>query len=48
MNSRTSSFQPGATDAGGSEPEDDELSDNTLMVLRHLELEDHHKDGRKR
>jgi len=48
VNSRTSSFQPGPTDAGGFEPEDDELSDSTLMVLRHLELADQRKDGRKR
>lgn len=48
VKSRTSCFQPRATDARGSEPEDDELSDSTLMALRHLELEDQHKDGRKR
>ncbi|KAE8716482.1 hypothetical protein F3Y22_tig00110114pilonHSYRG00103 [Hibiscus syriacus] len=38
LNSRTSSFQPGATDAGGSETDDAELSDCTLMALRYHEL----------
>jgi hypothetical protein len=44
-NSRTSSFQPGATDAGGSES-DAELSDNMLMALRYHELADRGKDGK--
>ncbi|KAE8728830.1 hypothetical protein F3Y22_tig00004072pilonHSYRG00287 [Hibiscus syriacus] len=45
MNSRTSSFQPGVTDAGGSDTDDAELSDCTLMALRYHELEDQRKDG---
>ncbi|KAE8685729.1 hypothetical protein F3Y22_tig00111095pilonHSYRG00938 [Hibiscus syriacus] len=40
LNSRTSSFQPGVTDAGGSETDDAELSDCTLMALRYHELAD--------
>lgn len=44
-NSRTSSFQPGATDAGGFES-DAELSDNTLMALRYHELAYRGKDGK--
>ncbi|KAE8695414.1 General regulatory factor 9, MU isoform 1 [Hibiscus syriacus] len=45
LNSRTSSFQPGATDAGGSETDDAELSDCTLMALRYHELADQRKGG---
>ncbi|KAE8692442.1 hypothetical protein F3Y22_tig00110833pilonHSYRG00063 [Hibiscus syriacus] len=45
MNSRTSSFQPGVTDAGGSETDDAELSDCTLMALRYHELADQRKGG---
>ncbi|KAE8730445.1 ABC transporter G family member 6 [Hibiscus syriacus] len=33
LNSRTSSFQPGATDAGRSETDDAELSDCTLLAI---------------
>jgi hypothetical protein len=36
MTSRTSSFQPGVTDAGRPESDDAELSDCTLMVLDYL------------
>ncbi|KAE8699360.1 putative CCCH-type zinc finger family protein [Hibiscus syriacus] len=43
LNSRTSSFQPGVTDAGGSETDDAELSDCTLMALRYHELADQRK-----
>ncbi|KAE8710906.1 putative CCCH-type zinc finger family protein [Hibiscus syriacus] len=45
LNSRTSSFQPGVTDAGGSETDDVELSDCTLMALRYHELADQRKGG---
>ncbi|KAE8668214.1 putative Quercetin 3-O-methyltransferase 1 [Hibiscus syriacus] len=45
LNSRTSSFQPGVTDAGGSETDDAELSDCTLMALRYHELADQRKGG---
>ncbi|KAE8681700.1 Two-component response regulator-like APRR9 [Hibiscus syriacus] len=45
LNSRTSSFQPGVTDAGGSETDDAELSDYTLMALRYHELADQRKGG---
>ncbi|KAE8663112.1 putative Quercetin 3-O-methyltransferase 1 [Hibiscus syriacus] len=45
LNSRTSSFQPGLTDAGGSETDDAELSDCTLMALRYHELVDQRKGG---
>ncbi|KAE8676151.1 putative CCCH-type zinc finger family protein [Hibiscus syriacus] len=45
LNSRTSSFQPRATDAGGSETDDAELSDCTLMALRYHELADQRKGG---
>jgi len=37
VNSRTSSFQPRVTDAGGSESDDAELLDCTLMGLNYLE-----------
>ncbi|KAE8669996.1 putative Quercetin 3-O-methyltransferase 1 [Hibiscus syriacus] len=43
LNSRTSSFQPGVTDAGGSVTDDAELSDCTLMALRYHELADQRK-----
>ncbi|XP_068649597.1 uncharacterized protein [Aristolochia californica] len=46
VNSRTGSFQPEATDAGGSKSDDAELSDSTLLALRYLELADQCKDGR--
>ncbi|KAE8655824.1 putative CCCH-type zinc finger family protein [Hibiscus syriacus] len=45
LNSRTSSFQPGMTDAGGSETDDAELSNCTLMALRYHELADRRKGG---
>ncbi|KAE8663201.1 putative Quercetin 3-O-methyltransferase 1 [Hibiscus syriacus] len=45
LNSRTSSFQPGVTDVGGSETDDAELSDCTLMALRYHELADQRKGG---
>ncbi|KAE8668905.1 hypothetical protein F3Y22_tig00112281pilonHSYRG00079 [Hibiscus syriacus] len=45
LNSRTSSFQPGVTDARGSETDDAELSDCTLMALRYHELADQCKGG---
>jgi hypothetical protein len=45
VKSRTSSFQPGVTDAGGSESDDTELSDCTLMALRYLEQADQRKIG---
>ncbi|KAE8697013.1 hypothetical protein F3Y22_tig00110634pilonHSYRG00004 [Hibiscus syriacus] len=45
LNSRTSSFQPWVTDAGGFETDDDELSNCTLMVLRYHELADQCKGG---
>ncbi|KAE8694063.1 putative Quercetin 3-O-methyltransferase 1 [Hibiscus syriacus] len=45
LNSRTSSFQPGVSDAGGSETDDAELSDCTLMALRYHELADQRKGG---
>ncbi|KAE8695418.1 putative CCCH-type zinc finger family protein [Hibiscus syriacus] len=45
LNSRTSSFQPGVTDAGGSETDDAELSDCTLMALRYHELANQRKGG---
>jgi hypothetical protein len=47
VNSRTSSFQPKETDAGGSESDDAELSDCTLMALNFLERADQHKIGKK-
>ncbi|KAE8672957.1 putative Quercetin 3-O-methyltransferase 1 [Hibiscus syriacus] len=46
LNSRTSSFQPRMTDAGGSETDDAELSYYTLMALRYHELADQRKDGK--
>jgi hypothetical protein len=46
VNSRTSSFQPGATDAGGSESDEAELSDNSLMALTYHELADRRKNGK--
>ncbi|KAE8701689.1 hypothetical protein F3Y22_tig00110515pilonHSYRG00071 [Hibiscus syriacus] len=45
LNSRTSSFQPGVTYIGGSETDDAELSDCTLMALRYRELADQRKGG---
>ncbi|KAE8697779.1 putative Quercetin 3-O-methyltransferase 1 [Hibiscus syriacus] len=45
LNSRMSSFQPGVTDAGGSETDDVELSDCTLMALRYHELADQRNQG---
>ncbi|KAE8671130.1 ABC transporter C family member 10-like [Hibiscus syriacus] len=45
LNSRTSSFQPGVTDAGRSKTDDTELSDCTLMALRYHELADQRKGG---
>ncbi|KAE8676682.1 putative CCCH-type zinc finger family protein [Hibiscus syriacus] len=45
LNSRISSFQPGVTDAGGSETDDAELSECTLMALRYHELVDQRKGG---
>ncbi|KAE8681373.1 putative CCCH-type zinc finger family protein [Hibiscus syriacus] len=45
LNSRTSSFQPGVTDVRGSETDDAELSDCTLMALRYHELADQRKGG---
>ncbi|KAE8731801.1 hypothetical protein F3Y22_tig00002511pilonHSYRG00030 [Hibiscus syriacus] len=45
LNLRTSSFQPGVNDAGGSETDDVELSDCTLMALRYHELADQRKGG---
>ncbi|KAE8704407.1 General regulatory factor 9, MU isoform 1 [Hibiscus syriacus] len=45
LNSRTSSFQPGVTDVGGSEIDDSELSYYTLMALRYHELADQRKGG---
>ncbi|KAE8704792.1 hypothetical protein F3Y22_tig00110437pilonHSYRG00001 [Hibiscus syriacus] len=45
LNSRMSSFQPGVTDAVGSETDDAELSDCTLMALRYHELADQRKGG---
>ncbi|KAE8729552.1 hypothetical protein F3Y22_tig00003518pilonHSYRG00008 [Hibiscus syriacus] len=45
LNSRMSSFQPGVTDAGGSEIDDAKLSDCTLMALRYHELADQRKGG---
>jgi len=47
VNSRTSSFQPGVTDAGGSESDDAELSDCTIMALKYLEQADQRKIGKK-
>ena len=46
VNSRASSFQPGATDAGGSESSDADLSDSTMMALRYHEMADRRKDGK--
>ncbi|KAE8655338.1 Detected protein of unknown function [Hibiscus syriacus] len=45
LNSRTSSFQLGVADTGGSETDDAELSDCTLMALRYHELADQRKGG---
>jgi hypothetical protein len=47
VNSRMSSFQPGVTNAGGSELDDDELSNCTLMALNYLEQADQRKIGKK-
>jgi hypothetical protein len=47
VNSRTSSFQPRVTDAEGSESDDTELSDCTLMALNYLEWADQRKIGKK-
>jgi hypothetical protein len=47
VNSRMSSFQPGVTDAGGSESDDAELSDCTLMALNYLEQANQLKIGKK-
>jgi hypothetical protein len=47
VNSRTISFQPGVTNAGGSESDDVELSDCTLMALNYLGWADQHKIGKK-
>ena len=44
VNSRASSFQPGETDAGGS---DAELSDCEVMTLNYFEKEDRRKKGKK-
>jgi hypothetical protein len=47
VNSRTSSFQLGVTDAGGSKSNNVELSDCTLMALNYLEQADQRKIGKK-
>ncbi|KAF5458536.1 hypothetical protein F2P56_022559 [Juglans regia] len=47
LNSRASSFQPEATDVGGSESDDIELSDCMLMALKYLKVAYQRKDGRK-
>jgi hypothetical protein len=47
VNSRKSSFQPGVTDAEGSESDDAELSDCTLMALNYLEQADQRKIGKE-
>jgi hypothetical protein len=47
VNSRTSSFRLGVTDAGGFELDDAELSECTLMALNYLEQADQCKIGKK-
>jgi hypothetical protein len=47
VNSRTSSFQPAVTDVGGSESNNAELSDCTLMALRYLKQANQRKIGKK-
>lgn len=46
VNSRASSFQPGATDAGESESSDADLLDSTMMALRYHEMSNRRKDGK--
>jgi hypothetical protein len=47
VNSRTSFFELGVTDAGGSESDDAELSEYTLMALNYLEQAEQRKIGKK-
>jgi hypothetical protein len=47
VNSRTSSFQLGVTNAGGFESDDAKLSDCTLMVRNYLEQADQSNIGKK-
>jgi hypothetical protein len=47
VNSRTSSFQPGVTDARESESDDTEMSNCTSMALGYLEQADQRKIGKK-
>jgi hypothetical protein len=47
VNSRTSFFQLGVTDARGSESNNAHLLDCILMALNYLEQADQHKIGKK-